>query len=393
MTDVIVREPRTYSADSPNSYFADVVRSTSTAWHGHHGAVARLVRHGQEVEAKLRDKPKSAEARRVQRELRNRDMQGVVETRSGVTSSTMAGFTTPQYLLNDYRLYRENPPSFLEQLNVQDIGEFGLQMNVPVFSGGAAVASQSEGYGVVEADPTTEYITESLSTYSGQVLVSQQLMDRAGPGATFDTFVFAQLMQEWEAAVDLSVINAALAGATSITRASAATPAIAGLMSDVLKARSDLETAAGVHLRPTHVFFDPEQWAYWASIVDSEGRPVLVPTPRQADMPMRAPVTDGDGDAHIPPAGFSGYALAGVPVFTDNSIPSASSDSQIIVMSASAVVPFVQKEPTLVAFDQTKANDLQVLVRLHGYATTLVLHPAGVAKISGGAYPDPQTFA
>lgn len=392
MSDVtVVSEPRTYEENSPYSFFGDVVRSLSPSWAGHGEAKARLARHAVELEGEIRSNRCSPEARRVLREQRNRD-RDQIETR-GATSSTISGFTTPQYLIQHYRAWRENPPTFMWQLNMQDIGEYGLQMNVPTFTAGGGIASQTEGSALTESDPTSTYVSTNLTTYAGKVTVSQQLLDRAGPGQTFDKTVYAQVRQEYEQQVDAAVITAAIASAQTISNSG--TFGIAGLYGDIYNARQKLETAAGTKLRPTHVFFLPDPWAFAASQVGTDGRPIMMPAPVKADyVAMQKPPVAIMGDNEdILPAGYTGYAFGDIPAFTDNSIPLTSGNATIIVMNSSAIIPFVQQDPTVAVYPETLANNLQALVMVWGYATANVVHASGICAISGAAYSATPTFA
>lgn len=400
MTDITIREPRTYEPGSPHSFFSDVASTLHPDQNVRDAGSARLAKHGQELAGEYRSNQHSKAGKYVARNARNlvRNADGAkaqAEFRAMTTGSGSGlSFVTPQYLVEDYRIYRENPPSFLEQLPVQDIGETGLTFNVPTFTGPASVLNQgTEGQGLPETDPLGSYQSATLATYGGKVTVSMQLLDRAGPGQSFDKLAYAQMRQEYDQQVDAAVITLAVANATTITNSGSYTNA--SVFGDIYNARQKLETSAGTKLRPTHAFFLPTPWAFLASQVDSQQRPLLIPAPMSADMPMRPTVASLMGDHEdIPPAGYTGYAFGSVPAFTDGSIPLTGGNATIVVINASSVVPFVQADPTPGVFLQTSAaGNLQAVVRLYGYATAVVVHASGVCAISGSAYSATPSFA
>lgn len=399
-SDIKVKsEPRVYSKESPNSYFADIVRSAAPTSFHYSEAKARLERHAVELAGELRSNSSSRESRHIARSVRsivrNASSPSSAEAEfRGLTTGSGSGlsFVTPQYLVKEYHEYREYPPSFLEQCPCQEVPAYGMTINLPILTGPAAVVAQaSEGTSVGETDPTATYHSATLSTFAGQVSISQQLLDRSGPGQSFDTVAYCQMRQEYDAAIDAAVIAAALAGAQTITDTTvyAAATFIPNLFGDIYNARQKLETAAGTKLRPTHAFFLPDPWAFIASQTGSDVRPILLPNAgtAQTDIPLRV------GEDDLVPAGYTGYNFGGVPAFTDGNIPLSSGNAQIIVFNSSSIYPFYDNEPTVVSYPETLANDLQVVVRLHGYAGTIITHASGVCSISGAAYSASPSFA
>ena len=101
-----VKEARTYGPDSPHSFYNDlriVSAKQMIALPGLAEAEARLRRHQREVDYEVRCNPKSREAKRARQVAREeqRSAMPAAEYRAG-TSSTMAGFTTPQFLVDEF---------------------------------------------------------------------------------------------------------------------------------------------------------------------------------------------------------------------------------------------------------------------------------------------------
>ena len=402
-------EPRIYSQDSPHSFFNDhrlaAVDFIPGREHDQDEARARLTRHAVELASEVRSNSTKRESRYVVQAARNisrkpaasvrqseQEFRQMIETRAmSATTTSGLSFVTPQYLVDAYILWREFPPSLMLQLPWLDTPAYGLTVNVPSFNSSAAVAKQaSDGQAPSEQDPTTAYLSANLSPFAGVAIISQQLYDRAGPDVSFDQAIYNQLRQEYDAAVDVAVANAALASATAFSRASYTN---AGLWSDLMKARNSLETSAGTKLRPTAVFTTPTLLDWIFSQVDTtNARPLVTPFPATAVGPMRVGM-DEDQPGGRELAGWSGYNLAKIAAFSDGNLPQSGSNAQIVVINGPSVMPILDAAPTLFVAPETFSPNLEVLVRLHGYAGVVVRRQGGVAVISGAAYPAAPTFA
>lgn len=388
------REPRTYSPDSPHSYFLDLAFSSLPNHPQRYSAQARLERHAVELAGEYRHKATSPESRHIEKSVRsmcreNRDPTRAEAEFRAMSSGATSGlaFVTPAYLVDQWVRFRENPPAFIEQLPMQPVPEWGLSVYIPAMDSAADVEEQTDGGAVGETAPGAGYIGADLATYAGEITLSQQLYDRAGPGQGFDGVAYRQMAEEYWQAVDAAAIGDALSGAATITNTGSF--GLSGLYGDLLNARKKLETASGVKLRPTSAWFLPAPWGFIASQTDGAGRPLLVPSPLRADMMVAPNPVDED----LPPAGFTGYDFGGVPAFTDGSIPLTSGQATILVVNGPSLLPYVDKAPTVAVFPETYASTLQVIVRLHGYAGTIIRHAKGVVAISGAAYAANPTFA
>ena len=118
----------------------------------------------------------------------------------------------------------------------------------------------------------------------------------------------------------------------------------------------------------------------------------MQPLPATAPLPMKAGI-DEDQPGGRELAGWSGFTLANIPAFADSNLPLTGANATLIVVNGPSVVPFLDEAPTLQVFPETFAANLEVVIRLHGYATTVVRRAGGVSAISGAAYPASPTFA
>jgi HK97 family phage major capsid protein len=405
---VVHSEPRTYGPEQPErSYFADLCRAALPGTPGYSGAVERLTAHGREtVRDAVNDPAKRSrvvrsvmeenrqnpnEARRIVADLESRSL----EVRAGMnTGSTSGGsFATPVYYVPDYAPWREYGRVFADAAHHEDLPAYGMTVYLPHLTAGAAVAAQStvQNTTITESDPTAAYLSAGLTTEAGQVTVSQQLLDRAGPGIEFDRIVFDQLQRDYAQTFDTAVLTAALANAGTVSdtkTSTASTSIIQDLYSDVANAIQAMETTEGTVLAPTHIFTTATEWGYVESLLDSNGRPLVVPNYAG---PFNALAASLSGKENVVTEGDTGFALLSVPVFKDNNIPTSSSNTQILVCHMPEIWVW-EGELVPRTIPQTYAQNLSVLLQVYSYNAVIPRYAEAVQAISGARYPASPTF-
>ena len=418
-TLTVGEEVRTYGEDSPNSYFADLVRvSPLMACNDKEGAAIRLAQHATEVSAEINAHPTGELAKRARhtvkehlrgasgatvesalKVLRVRADRVTSEVRTGMdTGSTSGGsFVTPQYFVSDYAAFRQfDARAFIDQSNKQPLPDYGMTVYIPSLSGPAGVSAQSnQNSGIQEEDPTAGYLSNDLTTNAGQVTVSQQLLDRAGPNFAFDKMVFDQLNRAYNVTADSYVLVQALANAGAITATTAgaagapapATSTLTGIgyvQNKVAQAKAATVDASGTHLPATHVYFIPERWENLSSSTDVNGRNLVTPD----YLGIFASVAAG-GTGMPVVEGASGHRLQGLPVFEDGNIPfgnaPTNTQDQAIVAHMPEVWTF-EGALTPRVVPQTFAQNLSVLLQLFAYITVIVRYPLAVQSITGAAF-------
>ena len=398
--DGVKSEARTYGEDSPNSYYLDLCRSALPGSPGAAGAVERLNRHAVEVAGEIRD-PRSEEgkrARRVVAEWSRRDGGNRAETqeridraatfvlsesRSGMdtTASSGGSFVTPQYFVSQYAPYRQFGRQFADAAHKMPLPDYGVTIFLPAVTNAAGVASQAlNNEGITETDPNASYKSVNLTTNAGQVTVSQQLLDRAGPNFAYDQMVFDQLTRAYNLTLDVYIATQALANANSVT--TSATTGWQALSQKIAGAKSNIEDTAGTVMPATHIWFQPSTWNFMQAQIDASGgsnRPGAVPTYAGPYNAWAA------GDPTNAAEGDTGFRYFGLPVFTDANIPSdASSHNQIVVANQDEIWYW---EGSLVnrAVPQTFAQNLSVLLQVYAYVGAIVRYPNAVQSVSGSA--------
>lgn len=407
----VTKEKRTYEVGSPNSFINDLVRASYPAFPGHREANARLAQWDYETSVEMargtqegqRARMQIAEQRRTENGQDARDAIRVMEERGNAGSlngpemrtgmDTTAGsggsFATPQYFVSDYAPYREAGRAFVDQCNKQPLPEYGMAVYLPHVTGPAGVAAQGgDNRGVQETDPTAGYLSNTLTTLAGQVIISQQLLDRVGPNFSFDKLVLDQLERDYNPKVDQYVLAQALANAGAITYTDGSgftvtarsNPGVGGFTSKVAGAKAAIEVTQGVVMSPTHLFVQPNRWDYIEAWSDSSGRPIVVPNVAGA---FNAWVAGNSGDKPVPFEGDTGYKLAGLPVFKDHNIPTPGTGADQAIVGALAEVYVWEGTPVPRVIPQTYASNLSVLLDLYSYVTCIPRYPLAVQTVSG----------
>jgi len=224
-----------------------------------------------------------------------------------------------------------------------------------------------------------------MTTEAGQVTVSQQLLDRAGPGFQFDRLVFDQLNRDYAPKIDTLVLNAALSGATTVAYTSTTPFALntangaGGFLSKVAGAKAGIRTAAGTFMNPSHLFLQPNRWELISAWGDGSSRPVVVPDYAGAFNAVAAGSTNGDEGIE----GNTGYRLNGLAVYQDANIPTPTAGADQAVIGDLSEVWVFEGTPVPRVLPQTLAGNLSVILQLYSYIATIVRYPAAVATVTG----------
>jgi hypothetical protein len=398
-----IKEARTYGPGSDSSYFADFVRASSPMWPGHDEARQRLNKYAAEVAGEMRD-DNSVEGKRARRSVSNvyrennpqaakdaveRAAAYTFETRAGMdtTSGSGGSFVTPQYFVAEYAPYRQFNRVFANAANKQELPSYGMTIYMPQVTTAAGVAAQSsQNSGIAETDPTAGYLSTSLTTNAGQVTISQQLLDRAGPNFAFDKMVFDQLNRAYDLVLDQYVLTQALANAGSVSMTTTTLTQTGGLLASIGKAKANIADTAGTILPATHIFAQPVNAEWYFAQVDSTYRPLVTPTYAG---PYNAVVAGGDGTPIAD--GYTGYHLSGLPVYEDGNIPTSATYNQVIVAHMPEVY-FWEGDLVSRVIPQTFAQNLSVLLQVYSYVGAIVRYPKAVQAINGSGLPTSPTF-
>lgn len=411
----VVNEPRVYAPDSPHSYFADVAKASTDPAKLERAVHDRLARYavelarevdrgtpeGQRVERILLTQTRSANPdvheERYKRELAELRALTTGTGTSAAASSSASVFVSPYFANEAWAPFRGISRVFADQCQRMPLPAYGGQIYVPYWSTTDSASQLTEGSGTSETDPTSALQTSTVVNVAAQITLSQQVMDRCGPGGgTFDQILYKQLCQQLEEKVDAYALQSALTVGTVASGSSSAGTGLANFFTDLAVAREGMTDTAGTRLRPTALFTTSDQYNFWTrQTVTATGVPLFTPI---LSFPGYPPSTgwmsgadDGfQGQSPLPRwRGYSGTQLpGGVAWFTDDNIPASGSNTNLILTAPDeALLLFENEHPTLNVFPQTEANNLEIVLTVRKYVAFLARHIAGVQILNSGAYP------
>jgi hypothetical protein len=271
--------------------------------------------------------------------------------------------------------YRSPTASFINECVQVPLPPYGMQAYIPIVTTGTTVATNVEGNTTAEGDPVTGFASGAIVSKAGQVTLSQASVDRVGPGITGDVVICRQLKEQLQSQVDVYGLTLVIASAATVAGIStfaltASGVGVGGLLGDLKKAKSKLTDTAGVRLRGTHCFAVDDFVDYLEAYSDGQSRPVFSPDPVAA-----ADQSDG----------FSGFSLSSLGLWGDTNIPTSGSNLQIVVCRADTIVHL--QSPVVCDFlPQFGAGNLDPVIRVRQYCTTIPRFPTGVAVITGNGY-------
>lgn len=381
----VIREERTYSPEKSarglSSFFCDAYAYTS----GDIDARQRLERHGQEM--------------KVERE------QARMKAMRAQTTTTFAGLIVPQYLVDMVALLIRNGRPFANSVMGMQLPPQGMSFVVPRGTTGAAVASQTpENTAVQNTDEVWANLTVSVNTIAGQQDVSRQSLERGTPG--IDELVYLDLAGAYHAELDRQCINGTGAsnqalGMFATSGINAATlfgaPPTYTLFNSKLAGQIAAVAGAGAGIDPQLIVMHPRRWGWLCTLLDTAGRPMVVPTAAGAynagGLNLR-PGAYGDEGTNaggiVDTQGFRIVgSMQGLPIFTDANVPinvGSESEDLVGVYDPSKIILWEDGDgmPTQLRFEQTLGNQLTVKLVTYGYiAFTAGRYPQAVGKIGG----------
>ena len=346
---VVKSEARTYSLRSEHSFVADAFRAQFS---NDYAAQERLARHNREEQIERRD----------------------------VTSSNFAGLVVPQFLTELAAPFARAGRVSADLARKHQLPNEGLTLSISKVTTGSAVASQTEGATVQETNMDDTKLDISVNTYAGQQNVSRQAIER---GTNIDSLVMADLVSAYHTTLNTAVVAELKSSAGNAVTYTDASPTVAELYPKILDSVQKVQTS--FYAGPNIIIMHPRRLAFILAAVDSQNRPLAVPTPSSTGQPAFA-----YGNGSGPVYGNSGYSIAGLPVFTDATISTAqgtgTDQDTIYVGNAQELHLWEQGsgEPMMLRFEQPKSAELDVTMIVYGYAAfTANRYPSAWSQING----------
>lgn len=361
----VTSEARTYEQGNGRSYFADLATSTIN----------------QDVDARQRLERHAAEVRMDP------------EYRDLIRTDGNGGYFVPPLWLSDYvELARAGRPTANLVTNLP-LPPGTDSINVPKISTGTATAIQvGDGSAPQETDLADTSVACGVKTIAGQQDMSIQLFEQSP--FNFDQIVMADLAADYATKVDVQVLSGSNAngqvkgiyGATGVNTVTwtDTTPTVSELYSKLADGIQKIHTNR--FQPPTVIVMHPRRWAWMLAAVDSQGRPLVVPS---GQGPTNAIASFGTvGSEQVV------GSLQGLPVVTDPSIPitdgTGTNEDSIIVMRAQDCILYESSLRTRV-LPEVLSGTMQVRVQVYGYlAFTAERQPKSITILSGSGFATPS---
>ena len=243
----------------------------------------------------------------------------------------------------------------------------GLTINVPslVTSAGGqsgvapSVTVEAEGGAVQNTGMVTEYLSGTVSKYSGMNTISIELLERSDPN--FYSELTAQLQNAYLKTLDTTVNAALITAGTAATTAQPATSV--GIIGYASEAARMVYEATGYFAN--NYIANGSQWQLLMSAVDSQNRPVY-----SASQPMNA-------GGLVQPGSIRGNVL-GLDLYVDkNFAVSTTIDDSAVILAPEAFTVYQSPQAYM---SVNVVSNLQVQVAIYGYMATIAKMPKGIIR-------------
>jgi hypothetical protein len=277
--------------------------------------------------------------------------------------------------------------------NQQPIPPSGDTITVPYQKGNASVAAltQAQSLNTLSAtDAQFDAATASVVEVGGTTDMSNFVVERGSLGAGLDIIMANHLSELLATDENSRVLTATIADAGVAVTYTTSTPSLADIYVKLADALQQIHTAN--KRPPTGIVVHPRRFAAWASELDSENRPLMLPM-SVAMNPLATTSGDGSPVAY----GFTGYSIHGVAVYTDGDIPitGGAGTNQDTVLICDWKQQYTWLGPVLIDRDASLLfKNSGMTVRARRYFATMCAHrDDAFGKITGTGLVTPAFTA
>jgi len=280
--------------------------------------------------------------------------------------STNPAFSPTQYLSEFPTNTRFGTPS-IDACSRGVLPASGMTINVPSLvtsaggqSGTAPVVTvEAEAGAVANTGMVTEYLSGTISKYSGMNTISIELLERSDPN--FYAELTQQLQNAYLKTLDTTVNAALITAGTVATTAQAATSA--GIIGYTSEAARLVYEATGYYAQ--NYICNGSQWQLLLGASDTTGRPIY-----SASQPMNA-------GGLTQPGSIRGNVL-GLDLYVDKNFAATTTvDDSAIILAPEAFTVYQSPQAYM---SVNVVSNLQVQVAIYGYMATIAKMPKGIIR-------------
>jgi HK97 family phage major capsid protein len=247
----------------------------------------------------------------------------------------------------------------MECVNKQTLPASGMTINRPKFTTYPTVTIEAEGGAVSNTDAVSEYLTSTVSKYSGMQTLSIELLERSDPG--FFDAITVELQNNYNKVTETALIAFLTAQGTQATAQAATSNGIVAFIK---------ESAPAAYLATSYFaknyLAGSSQWGLLLGALDTTDRPIY-----SASNPMNS-------GGNVAPTSVRGNVL-GLDLYVSRNVVSTTIDESAFVIVPEAISVF--ESPTAYMSVNVVAN-LQVQVALYGYMAFMANVGAGVRRFN-----------
>ena len=282
--------------------------------------------------------------------------------------STNPGFNPTQYLSEFPTNTRFGTPS-IDACSRGVLPANGMTINVPslVTSAGGqsgvapVVTVEAEAGAVQNTGMVTEYLSGTVSKYSGMNTISIELLERGYGDGNFFSELTNQLQNAYLKTLDTTVNAALVTAGTVATTAQAATSA--GIIGYASEAARLVYEATGYFAN--NYIANGAQWQLLTGAVDTTGRPIY-----SSSQPMNA-------GGLTQPGSIRGNVL-GLDLYVDKNFAATTVvDDSAIILAPEAFTVYQSPQAYM---SVNVVSNLQVQVAIYGYMATIAKMPKGIIR-------------
>ena len=282
------------------------------------------------------------------------------------TMANNPAFNPTQYLSEFPTNTRFGTPS-IDACSRGTLPASGMTINVPslVTSAGGqsgvapTVTVEAEAGALSATGMVTEYLSGTISKYSGMNTISIELLERSDPN--FYSELTAQLQNAYLKTLDTTVNAALITAGTLATTAQPATSV--GIIGYASEAARLVYEATGYFAN--NYIANGSQWQLLMGAVDSQNRPVY-----SASQPMNA-------GGLVQPGSIRGNVL-GLDLYVDkNFAVTTTIDDSAVILAPEAFTVYQSPQAYM---SVNVVSNLQVQVAIYGYMATIAKMPKGIIR-------------
>ena len=281
--------------------------------------------------------------------------------------STNPAFNPTQYLTEFVSNTNFGRPT-IDALSRGTLPNSGMTIQIPSLvtsnGGGTGVAPvvtvEAEAGAVQNTGMVTEYLSGTVSKYSGMNTLSVELLERSDPN--FYAELTNQLQRAYLLATDAAVITAINAGTDQADPVAASS---AGVISYVSTEAANIYKNTSYFAK--NFVAGPGMWSLLMGATDTTGRPIYNAVSQ---------TFNAAGQAN--PSSIKGNVL-GLDLYVDHQLPSTVIDNSAYIIAPEAMTVYESPQAYM---SVNVVSNLQVQIAIYGFMATIIKMPNGISRFN-----------